>query len=69
MDGWEGILKYEREKDNGSGHTDRLYFTTGWVPNANTKFALSLDKKNSMMVGLNLKTQFPQINKKIKEKN
>ena len=69
ISGWSVILNYERENANGSGHTDSLYFTTGWVPNANTKFALSLDKKNSMMVGLNLKTQFPQINKKIKEKN
>ena len=52
--GWSTIFKYERQNANGSGHLDNLYFTTGWVPNKKTKYALILNTSDDLNVSLNI---------------
>ena len=52
--GWSIILNYETDYANGSGHTDNLNFTTGWVPNKVTEYALSIRGSENIKAGLNI---------------
>ena len=52
--GWSIILNYEIDYTNGSGHTDNLNFITGWVPNRNTEYALSIGGSENIKTGLNI---------------
>ena len=52
--GWSIILNYEIDYANGSGHTDNLNFTTGWVPFRNTEYALSISGSENIKTGLNI---------------
>ena len=52
--GWSVILNYERQNANGSGHSDNFYFTTGWVPNNKTEYALILKTSDNINASLNI---------------
>ncbi len=52
--GWSTIFNYERQNANGSGHSDNLYFTTGWVPNKKTEYALILNTSDDVNASLNI---------------
>ena len=52
--GWSVILNYEIDYANGSGHTDNLNFTAGWVPNRQTEYALSINGREKIQTGLNI---------------
>ena len=52
--GWSIILNYETDYANGSGHTDNLNFTTGWVPNKGIEYALSISGSENIKTGLNI---------------
>ncbi len=43
---------------NGSGHIDNLNFTTGWVPNTETEYALSINGSETIQTGLNIVKKF-----------
>jgi len=46
--GWSVILNYEIDSTNGSGHSDNLSFTAGWVPNRNTEYSISLKNQDKL---------------------
>ena len=52
--GWSLIINYERHNSNGSGHSDNLYFSAGWVPNNNTEYALTLNGNDNLSTGFNI---------------
>ena len=52
--GWSVIFNYERQNANGSGHSDNFYFTTGWVPNNKTEYALILKTSDNINASLNI---------------
>ena len=52
--GWSVILNYEIDYANGSGHTDNFNFITGWVPNRETEYALSIDGSENIKTGFNI---------------
>ena len=52
--GWSIIVNYERQSTNGSGNSDDLYFAAGFVPNAKTEYALTLNTSDDMNVSLNI---------------
>tara|TARA_Y100000741_G_scaffold269695_1_gene209880 strand:- start:228 stop:644 length:417 start_codon:yes stop_codon:yes gene_type:complete len=52
--GWSIILNYEIDYANGNGHTDNLNFTTGWVPNKKTEYALYISGSENIKTGLNI---------------
>ena len=56
--GWSIILNYEIDYANGSGHIDNLNFTTGWVPNTETEYALSINGSETIQTGLNIVKKF-----------
>ena len=52
--GWSTIFNYERHNANGSGHSDNLNFTTGWIPNKNTEYAFILNASDDFDASLNI---------------
>ena len=52
--GWSVIINYERHNAKESGHSDNLYFAAGYVPNAETKYALNLNSSDTVMVGIDI---------------
>ena len=57
--GWSIILNYEIDyAENGTGNTDNLNFTAGWVPNTETEYALSINGSETIQTGLNIVKKF-----------
>ncbi len=52
--GWSLIINYERHNANGSGHSDNLYFSAGWVPNNNMEYALTFNGKDNLSTDFNI---------------
>ena len=52
--GWSAIINYERHSASGTGHTDNLYFTAGYVPRKNTEYALSINGSENIKTVLNV---------------
>jgi len=53
-DGFSIIVNYERYQKKGSGYTDTMYFTTGWISNRRTQYALTLNGIGNISTGLNI---------------
>ena len=52
--GFSVIANYERNQGKESGHSDKLYFALGYVPNTKTKYALNLNGGDSIATGFNI---------------
>ena len=53
-DGFSIIVNYERYQKKGSGYTDTMYFTAGWISNRRTQYALTLNGTDNISTGFNI---------------
>ena len=53
-DGFSVIVNYERYQKKGSGYTDTMYFTAGWISNRKTQYALTLNGTDNISTGFNI---------------
>jgi hypothetical protein len=63
-DGFSIIVNYERYQKKGSGYTDSMHFTAGWISNRRTQYALNLNGIDNISSGLNIVKDFRDFNLK-----